>query len=185
MRDVNRLTLFVHENPGYASMFLNYHGSAYISIGSLEEHTDPDLPIQTQEIHYFLTWSRKYCKFSKTIFRLLFRSEISQKLDEQENCAESKFQLDLTCVEKFIEETIGCKIPWVYPETGNFHCNHEPTLNIWSLSIYHSATMLDYGGFKANHQFLSGRVHYVSNWNQGVSQESRLPCFVQKQAFYT
>ena len=55
MTGVTKMSLFVHDDPGYAYSFLNLNGATKIKIGSLEEPKDPDNPVQIEELHYWLT----------------------------------------------------------------------------------------------------------------------------------
>jgi len=82
--------------------FLNLNGATKIKIGSLEEPKDPDKPVQVEELHYWLT------------------SKITEKLTDNKVCVSTTTPNNPSCIEKYIEEKIQCKIPWTFPDTGNY-----------------------------------------------------------------
>ena len=96
------MSLFVHDDPGYAYSFLNLNGATKIKIGSLEEPKDPDKPVQVEELHYWLT------------------SKITEKITDQKYCVSTTSPNNPSCIEKYIEGKIQCKIPWTFPDTGNY-----------------------------------------------------------------
>ena len=102
MTGVTKMSIFVHDDPGYAYSFLNLNGATKIKIGSLEEPKDPDKPVQVEELHYWLT------------------SKITEKLTDNKVCVSTTTPNNPSCIEKYIEEKIQCKIPWTFPDTGNY-----------------------------------------------------------------
>ena len=102
MTGVTKMSLFVHDDPGYAYSFLNLNGATKIKIGSLEEPKDPDKPVQVEELHYWLT------------------SKITEKITDQKYCVSTTSPNNPSCIEKYIEGKIQCKIPWTFPDTGNY-----------------------------------------------------------------
>ena len=81
---------------------MNLNGATKIKIGSLEEPKDPDKPVQVEELHYWLT------------------SKITEKLTDNKVCVSTTTPNNPSCIEKYIEEKIQCKIPWTFPDTGNY-----------------------------------------------------------------
>ena len=50
------------------------------------------------------------------------RSKMTEKLEVQSACTQNNDIFDFACIENYMERQIGCKIPWSFPPTTNFHC---------------------------------------------------------------
>ena len=47
---------------------------------------------------------------------LMFSSKVAEKLANQDNCVPYHQDVDFSCVERYIEKQIQCKLPWSFTE---------------------------------------------------------------------